>query len=277
MTAARNPGRKSKPSWRHRLHEIIFEADTRAGRAFDIALIWCIVLSVGAVMLESIESIRLRYGSELLAIEWFFTVLFTIEYLLRLIAVRRPLSYALSFYGLVDLLAVLPTYLSLLIPGAQSLLVIRAFRLIRVFRVFKLAVHLGEAQVLYRALKASRPKITVFLTVIASTVITMGAFMYLVEGEEHGFTSIPMSIYWAIVTMTTVGFGDITPKTPLGQSLASLLMIIGYGVIAVPTGIVTTELSRISRPPPSGQACPECGNEGHDPDAIHCKFCGSKL
>ena len=268
---------KPDPGWRRKLHEIIFEADTPAGKAFDVALLWAIVVSVTLVTLESVASIRARYGDWLLVAEWGFTLLFTIEFVLRLLSVRRPLRYVFSFFGLVDLLAIVPTYASVVLPGTQSLLVVRAFRLVRIFRIFKLGTHLTEAETLYLALRASRPKISVFLTVIAATVLTMGALMYVVEGEANGFTSIPTGIYWAVVTMTTVGYGDVTPRTVLGQTLSSLLMILGYGVIAVPTGIVTTELVRSARAAPTTRACKECSREGHDADAIHCKYCGTIL
>jgi voltage-gated potassium channel len=262
---------------RAKLHEIIFESDTPPGKAFDIVLLWAILLSVLAVMLESVSSIRARYGGLIRWVEWSFTVLFTVEYVLRLISVKRPLRYARSFYGLVDLLALLPTYLSVLIPGAHSLLVVRVLRLLRVFRVLKLVSFLGEAQVLLTALRASRPKITVFLGAVLSTVIIMGAVMYLVEGEKNGFDSIPRGMYWAIVTMTTVGFGDITPKTTPGQFIASVLMILGYGIIAIPTGIVSVELAAATRNTVNPEACPGCGAEGHDLDAVHCKFCGTRI
>jgi voltage-gated potassium channel len=268
---------KSHSRFRMRLHEIIFESDTRAGRAFDITLIFLILLSVTLVMLESVSEIRADYGELLYAGEWALTLIFTVEFLLRIYAVQKPLKYIFSFYGLVDLMAVIPTYLSLLIPGAQSLLVVRTFRMIRIFRILKLSNYLGQANVLYSALIASRPKITVFLVGVTSVVITMGALMYMVEGEANGFTSIPTSIYWAIVTLTTVGFGDITPQTPTGQFLASCLMILGYGVIAIPTGIVTSELMRPSSLGVSGQACPACGHSSHDIEALYCSRCGSKL
>ena len=220
---------------------------------------------------------RLAYGEELRAAEWFFTLLFTVEYGLRLVAVRRPLAYAVSFFGLVDLLSILPTYLSLVLPGAQALLVIRALRLLRIFRILKLAHFVGEARVLKLALRASARKITVFIGTVLVLVLIIGSLMYLVEGEKNGFTSIPMSIYWSIVTLTTVGYGDLAPQTVLGRVLASLVMIMGYGIIAVPTGIVTVELSRARHPAVSGQACPHCGAEGHDHDAAYCKYCGSHL
>lgn len=263
-------------SWREKLYIIIFESDTPAGKAFDVALIYCIILSVAAVVLESVDSVRAVYGSELLRVEWFFTFLFTVEYLLRLIAVPKRLKYARSFFGIIDLFAILPTYVSLLIPGAQSLLVVRTFRLLRMFRIFKLSEYLGEAQVLYVALKSGRPKVTVFFVGVLATVITVGALMYLVEGPKHGFSSIPISIYWSIVTMTTVGFGDITPKTALGQAIASALMIMGYSVIAVPTGIVGSELMKASKAA-TGRRCEKCGLERHEADALHCKYCGSSL
>jgi voltage-gated potassium channel len=272
-TTALQPAR---PRWRHRLHEIIFEADTAAGRAFDIALLIAILASVGAVLLESVADIRARHGPVLRTVEWMLTAAFTVEYALRLVAVDRPWRYARSFYGVVDLLAILPTYASLVAPATQSLMVIRAIRLLRVFRILKLTHFLTEADVLLTALRASRRKITVFLGGIATIVVVVGALMYLLEGEEHGFTSIPMSMYWAVVTLTTVGYGDIAPKTTLGRLLASLLMVLGYGVIAVPTGIVSVELANATRGV-SRQACPGCGAEGHDVDAVHCKHCGARL
>ncbi|MEZ5361267.1 MAG: ion transporter [Bryobacterales bacterium] len=263
---------------RRKLHEIIFEADTRAGKAFDIALLIAILASVIVIMLESVQSYRESHGAMLRALEWFFTGLFTIEYGLRLYSVRRPLAYALSFFGVVDLLSILPTFLSLFLVGAQSFLVIRAIRLLRIFRVLKLAHYLGEANVLQRALYASRPKITVFLIAVLNIACIMGALMYLIEGESSGFRNIPVSMYWAIVTMTTVGFGDIAPQTPPGQFLAAILMLMGYGIIAVPTGIVGAEIAKAGRQQTvSTQACPVCGAEGHDLDAVHCKYCGGRL
>jgi voltage-gated potassium channel len=255
---------------------VIFEADTSAGRAFDVGLLIAILVSVVAVMLESVADIRREYGVVLRALEWILTVAFTLEYVLRLAAVDRPGRYARSFFGLVDVLAIAPTYLALIVPEAHSLMVIRAIRLLRVFRILKLAQFLGEAQLLVTALRASRRKITVFLGGIVTVVVIVGALMYLIEGEAHGFTSIPTSMYWAVVTMTTVGYGDIAPRTTLGQLLAALLMILGYGIIAVPTGIVTVELAQAGRAV-SRQACPACGVEGHDVDATHCKYCGARL
>jgi voltage-gated potassium channel len=273
-TSADRPATRSR--WRARLHEVIFEADTPAGRAFDVCLLIAILVSVITVVLESVAGIRREYGGVLRAVEWALTVAFTIEYGLRLVAVDRPWRYARSLFGLADLLAVVPTYLALLLPAAQSLMVIRAIRLLRVFRILKLAHFLDEAQQLVLALRASRRKITVFLGGIVTIVVIMGALMYLVEGEEHGFTSIPTSMYWAVVTMTTVGYGDVAPRTPLGQLLAAVLMILGYAIIAVPTGIVSVELARTGRPV-SRQACPACSAEGHDVDATHCKYCGAPL
>jgi voltage-gated potassium channel len=260
-----------------RLHEIIFEAETPAGKAFDIGLIFTILLSVLVVMLESVAGIRQEYGPVLVAMEWSFTIAFTMEYLLRLYCVGQPLRYAGSFYGVVDLLAIIPTYLSVFVLGTQYLLVIRTIRILRVFRVLKLVQYWSEARTLSHALCVSRRKIVVFLYVVMILVIIIGSLMYLIEGEKNGFTSIPRSIYWAIVTLTTVGYGDIAPATDLGQTLAAIVMIIGYGIIAVPTGIVTAELARESYISLSTQACPECGSEGHDADAVYCKYCGAKL
>ncbi len=269
---------KPDASARRRLHEIIFESDTRAGRAFDLFLLWAVVLSVVVVMVESMASVRAEHGELLRAVEWTFTILFSIEYLLRLLAVKRPARYALSFFGVVDLLAILPTFVSLLVPGAQALLVLRIVRLLRVFRILKLASFLAEADVLRRAMAASRPKITVFLGVVVSLVVIAGTVMYLVEHENPGFSSIPAGIYWAVVTVTTVGFGDITPQSSLGQFLSALLMIVGYGILAVPTGIVSVELAAASRETRvSGQTCPACAVEGHQMDARYCRRCGHAM
>ena len=260
-----------------KLQEIIFEADTPAGKAFDVSLMVVIILSVVAVMLESSSAIQARYGPWLRTFEWIVTILFTIEYVLRLFCVGKPVRYARSFFGIVDLLAILPSYLSLFIPGAQSLLVIRALRLLRVFRVLKLAHFVGEASELRAALRASARKIIVFLGAVLTCTLIVGSLMYLIEGEANGFTSIPVSIYWAIVTMTTVGYGDIAPHTALGKILASAIMILGYGIIAVPTGIVSVELAGVTRRKITTEACPECGAGGHDADADYCKYCGAKL
>ena len=266
--------------WQRRLYRIIFEHDTPAGRAFDVALMAAIGLSITAVSLESVTTIKARYGAWLEAAEWVFTILFTVEYVLRLISLRRPWRYALSFFGIVDLLAVLPTYLAVFFPGAQTLLVVRALRLLRVFRVLKMGEYLSEARLLSVALKGARPKITVFLVTVLTLVLIVGALMHLIEGPQHGFTSIPMSVYWAIVTLTTVGYGDIAPQTPAGRCLAAAVMIVGYGIIAVPTGIVTAELVRAGRqvtPPEAERRCPACAAAGHDADAAHCKYCGASL
>lgn len=262
---------------RARLHEIIYQANTPAGRAFDLALIFLILVSVMAVMLDSIESVRERHGALLRALEWTLTGAFTLEYVLRIVAVRRPLSYMLSFFGLVDLAAVLPTYLSLVLPGGQSLLVVRFLRLLRIFRVFKLAEYMREAQLLQEALIASRRRILVFFMSVLSLVVILAALMYLIEGEASGFTSIPRSVYWTIVTLTTVGFGDITPRTPLGQFLASVVMLLGYSIIAVPTGIVTAEMTRVQGGRAPARSCPACGRGGHESEARFCKHCGAEL
>ena len=265
--------------WRWKLHEIIYEADTPAGKIFDILLLIMIVLSVVVVMLESVYSIKAAYGNILYLIEWGFTILFTIEYIARIIVVTRPARYITSFFGIIDLISILPTYLSLIFVGAQAFLVVRSIRLLRIFRVLKLARYIIEASQLTAALKASRIKILVFLGGVFTFVVIIGTTMYLIEGPENGFTSIPESIYWAIVTLTTVGYGDISPQTPLGKGLASLVMIMGYGIIAVPTGIVTAEMSYQKYPMKkvSTQACPHCSAEGHEADALFCKNCGGKL
>lgn len=271
------PKNPQPANWRKVLYEVIFEADTPAGRWFDILLILSIVSSVTVVMLDSVGTVRAEHGVMLRRMEWGFTLLFTVEYGLRLVCIGRPGRYAASFFGIVDLMSVLPTYASLLIPGTRYLLVIRVLRILRVFRVLKLVQYLGEAQFLLKALRASRRKIAVFLFTVITLVIIFGSLMYLVEGEENGFTSIPRSIYWAIVTLTTVGYGDLSPQTGFGQVLAALIMIMGYGIIAVPTGIVTVEMSHIMGNKALNQACPSCSAQGHDKDATFCKYCGSKL
>jgi voltage-gated potassium channel len=258
------------------LHEVIFGADTFAGKLFDVVLIGSILLSVIVVMLDSVRSIHTTHAVLLYGLEWAFTLFFTVEYLLRLYSVGRPLKYALSFFGIVDLLATLPTWLSLFFPGAQYLLVIRILRVLRIFRILKLMPYVSEADILYRSLRASARKIMVFLCGILTLVVIIGAVMYMIEGEPAGFTSIPRGIYWAIVTMTTVGYGDISPQSNLGQVVASIVMIMGYGIIAVPSGIVTVEMTRALRGV-STQSCPECSAEGHDSDAVHCKYCGAGL
>ena len=264
--------------WKADLHEIIFEADTPTGKAFDVALLISIIMSVFAVMLESVDSIEREFGPYLRGIEWLFTILFTLEYILRILSTGKPVRYIFSFLGIIDFLSIIPTYLSLFFVGTQALLMIRTIRLLRVFRVLKLARYIGESKVLSKALKASRFKITVFLTAVLSIVLIVGTMMYLIEGEKNGFTSIPRSVYWAVVTLTTVGYGDIAPQTVLGQALATIIMITGYAIIAVPTGIVSVELSQVSKKDPvSTQACPQCSREGHDIDAEFCKYCGANL
>lgn len=263
--------------WRLRLHEIIFEAETPAGKAFDVILLWTILLNVGVIMLESVPSMQAEHAALFGALEWGFTGIFTVEYLLRLWTVRKPLLYATSFFGLVDLLAILPTFIGLVFPGLHSLRIIRILRLLRVFRVLKLGGFTRAASTIAQALQASRPKITVFLLAVLALVTIMGTVMYLVEGPDSGFTSIPRSMYWAIVTVTTVGYGDLAPETVLGQIIASAMMITGYAIIAVPTGIVGAELARSQTSTTSTKACDDCGAEGHRNDAAHCYRCGTTV
>ncbi|MGB1891313.1 MAG: ion transporter [Candidatus Latescibacterota bacterium] len=270
--------RDSNSRWRQHLHEVIFEADTAGGKAFDLTLIVCIALSIIVVMLDSIQELHDQHGSLLYVAEWVFTLLFTAEYLLRLLSVGRPLRYALSFYGIVDFLSIVPTYLSIFVPGTQYLLVIRSLRVLRIFRIFKLSQYVGEARQLTRALHSSRRKIMIFYFTVIHIVVIVGAMMYLIEGRENGFTSIPRSIYWAIVTITTVGYGDIAPQTNVGQAVAAFLMITGYAILAVPTGIVTAEWAMQNRQRIiSTQSCPQCSSEGHDADAKFCKHCGANM
>lgn len=266
---------------RERIHEIIFEAETRWGKVFDVALLIAILFSVTVVSLESVDALHDRYWPLFMTLEWFFTVLFTIEYILRVYSVKQSRRYIFSFYGLVDLLSILPTYLSLFFAGTQYLITIRALRLLRIFRIFKLANYLTESYVLVEALRASRIKISVFLGTVLTVVVFIGSTMYLIEGQaDSGFTSIPRSVYWAIVTITTVGYGDIAPVTPLGQFLSAVLMILGYGVIAVPTGIVSMELANahdeVTRKL-NTRTCDNCARSGHDHDAQYCKYCGDSL
>ncbi len=271
--------RDQKPlsqDWRERLFVIIFEADTKMGKAFDVALLWLIVLSLLVVILESVPGLEAKYDRMLFAAEWVFTGIFTVEYVLRVVCVRNKWRYMSSPLGLIDLMAFLPSYFSLFSFGMQYFLVIRVLRLLRVFRIMKLGRYVGEAQVLIRALKASRFKITVFLSTVLTLVVVIGTLMYMIEGPENGFSSIPVGMYWAVVTLTTVGFGDITPTTTAGRALAALVMILGYGIIAVPTGIVTVELAQQSRKREEA-ACASCGCRDHDRDAAFCKLCGEKL
>ena len=275
-----HPFGKPPRGWREKLYTIIFEADTKAGKQFDTILIVAILLSLVVIMADSVESLSTQYGTLFHALEWTFTGLFTIEYILRLICVRQRWRYALSFYGIVDFLAIAPTYAALLMPDLAFLLGVRTLRLLRIFRVFKLVRFVDEYVLLGRALRASARKIMVFLSVVLAIVLVMGTIMYVIEGPARGFSSIPTAVYWAITTLSTVGFGDITPQTGLGRFIASLMMLLGWGVLAVPTGIVTLELGlaqRAMRQQVTTRTCPECLTEGLGADAIYCKKCGAKL
>ena len=264
--------------WQRRLHTIIYESDTPAGKAFDIALLLCILLSIAVVILDSVPRYHVVYGRVFLATEWVFSILFTLEYVLRLVTVQRPLRFVLSPLGLIDLLAILPSYLSIVLPGTQSLMVLRALRLLRIFRIFKLGHFLSEAEFLSAAIRGSVRKILIFMLAVLTLIIILGSVMYLVEGPAAGFTSIPDSIYWAVVTITTVGYGDISPQTPMGKLIASIMMLVGYGIIAVPTGILGSEIAAEARKRnQSAESCPACGRQGHDADARHCKWCGAGL
>ncbi|MBI9032854.1 MAG: ion transporter [Bacteroidales bacterium] len=264
-------------SWRKKIHEVIFEADTITGRIFDIALLITIFLSVIVVMLDSVASIHLEYGSLFMIAEWFFTILFSIEYILRIIATKKPSRYIFSFYGIIDLLATIPTYIAIFVTGTQYLMAIRTFRLLRIFRVLKLMRYVKASRVLLVSMRQSRYKISVFLGAVLIIVTIMGSIMYFVEGPVNGFTSIPRSIYWSIVTLTTVGYGDIAPNTILGQTIASAIMLMGYSIIAVPTGLITLELSKATERRSNTQVCGTCNSSHHDDDAAYCKFCGTKL
>lgn len=265
---------------KNKLHEVIFEADTPAGKNFDVGLLILIFLSLLTVILESVPTFQEKYAELFVILEWFFTLVFTVEYLLRLYCVYKPVKYALSFYGIIDLLAILPTYLSLFVSGTHYLVVVRGLRLMRVFRIFKLGHFMKEAAVIQKALLASRAKITVFLSLVILLVVLIGSVMYLVEGGQNPrFSSIPISLYWTIVTLTTVGYGDITPVTALGQFLSAVVMIMGYAILAVPTGIVSAEMIRgdYSDKKLNTRSCPSCSKEGHDDDALFCKYCGAAL
>lgn len=267
-------------NWKAKLHEVIYEADTKAGKLFDIILLILIVASIILVMLESVQEFANKYGNFLNIAEWTVTILFTIEYIARIICIKKPKEYIFSFYGIVDLLSTIPKYLAIFLAGSHSLVALRALRLMRVFRILKLARFVGESSNFVKALKASRAKIAVFLFFVLILCIILGTVMYLIESEsESGFTSIPRSVYWAIVTLTTVGYGDIAPVTALGQFIASLIMILGYGIIAVPTGIVSAEYSNQKKQKVhlNTQSCPNCGSEGHRDDAEFCYECGHKL
>ncbi len=262
---------------RENLYQIIFEADTPAGKLFDVVLIILIAISILAVILESVENIGQNYGIFFQYLEWSITLIFTFEYLVRLMVVRRPAKFIFSFYGIIDFLSFMPSYIGLFIAGTHGLMVIRALRLLRIFRVLKINRYINEGNYLIRALKASRVKISIFLYAVLMIIIIIGAVMYLIEGQQNGFDSIPRSMYWVIVTITTVGFGDITPQTTIGQFIASFIMILGYAIIAVPTGIVTAEIGKEKKKKATTQVCPECLKEGHDIDATHCKYCGALL
>lgn len=263
--------------FRRECRRIIFQSTRWDEKLFDVLLILAIVASVLAVMLESVADIRLKHGAALYATEWVFTILFTIEYATRVYVAGKPRGYIFSFFGIVDLLSILPSYIGLMYPGVHYLMLFRSLRVLRVFRVLKMARFVGEADLIYRAMRASGRKIVVFLAVVVAVTLIVGSIMYLIEGPQRGFTSIPKSVYWAIVTLTTVGYGDIAPQTPLGQLLASLLMITGYGIIAVPTGIVTAEITLASRPANKEATCKACGAVAHRADAKYCAVCGEAL
>jgi len=269
----------AQTSWKSKLHEIIYEADTPAGKAFDIVLLFVILLSIVVVMLESVKSINAEYSHLLYITEWIITIIFTVEYILRIITIKSPRKYIFSFYGIIDFISTIPTYLTLFMGGYNVLLAVRALRLLRIFRILKIARYIGEANKLKVALRQSRPKILVFLFAVVIITIIAGTVMYLVEGEASGFDNIPLSIYWCIVTLTTVGFGDIAPITPLGRFIASFIMITGYGIIAVPTGIVSAEYSRAGEKtvPVNTQVCPHCAESQHLDGAKFCHNCGNKL
>jgi len=278
LTPARTAFGRPEAGWRLRLYTVIFEADTRAGRLFDLTLIWLILASVAVVVLDSVEAVRVQYGDLFTVLEWTFTLLFTAEYVARLVCVRQPMRYVRSFYGVIDLLAVLPTYLAVLVPGLHALIDVRVLRLLRLFRILKLGAYVAEFGAMGRAIAASRRKIFVFLSFVMLVVWVMGTLMYVVEGPAGGFTSIPIGVYWAITTMTTVGFGDITPKTDLGRLIASVMMLLGWGTLAVPTGIVSAEFvaQKVHREPTT-RTCHECLSEGHLPNARFCRDCGAEL
>ena len=264
------------PTIKEKIYEIIFESDTSAGKGFDLILIVSILFSVIVVFLDSVEYYNERYGAILYVLEWLFTIIFTVEYFLRIYSIGRPSMYMRSFFGIIDLLSIIPTYISIFLPASRYLSVIRILRVLRIFRILKLILYIGEADLLLKAIIASRRKIVIFLFSILAMVTIFGSIMYLIEGESNGFTSIPRSIYWAIVTITTVGYGDISPHTQLGQVLASLVMIMGYATIAVPTGIISAEYSSISKKF-NNIVCSECSNEDHEDDAQFCKICGMGL
>lgn len=263
--------------FRKKLHVIIYEADTPAGRFFDLALLFVIIISIVAVMLESVTSIRLLHGKELAITEWIITILFTLEYIARIVALKKPLNYIFSFYGIIDLISTLPKYIDVLFPGLGFLISIRALRLLRIFRILKLSQFVGASNQLLTALQKSRVKIAVFLFTVVILCIILGTLMFIIEGPESGFTNIPVSIYWTIVTLTTVGFGDITPVTPLGQFVSVIIMIMGYGIIAVPTGLVTAQFIQERSENSNTQVCPNCNADHHKDNAKYCYNCGHHL
>ncbi len=268
----------NKDSWRSKIFKIIYHSDTPAGKWFDIMLIAFIVISVLTIILDSVNQLHVDYGSVFYILEWFFTIVFTIEYILRIISVRKPIKYVFSFFGIVDILSILPTYLSLFFVGAQTLLVIRILRVLRIFRILKLAHYSEQMQTLTRAIRNSRHKLFVFFFFIATVLVLFGSVMYLIEGPENGFTSIPHGIYWAVVTMTTVGYGDIAPHTALGRGVASLIMLTGFSIIAIPTGIFAAELNKESRRSRKlSRKCEACGLVGHTENASYCRNCGVEL
>ena len=269
--------KQAQKNWKVRIHEIIYEADTRGGKIFDVILLIAIFASIVLVMLESVESFDNKYHTFLNVSEWIITILFSIEYVLRTISIKKPLKYIFSFYGIIDLLSTIPKYLSIILVGSHNLAALRALRLLRVFRILKLARYIGTSNRLLVALKASRAKIAVFLFFVIIICIILGTVMYMIEGSENGFTSIPRSVYWAIVTLTTVGYGDIAPHTPIGQFIASIIMILGYGIIAIPTGIVSSEMTKAENIHTNTQSCPECLKENHKDAAEFCYHCGAKL
>lgn len=262
---------------KERLYIIIFGADTKEGRLFDILLLVCILLSVLSVLLNSVERFKQDYKSVFLIIEWFFTIIFTLEYILRIFCARDRIKYMKSFFGIIDLLAFLPNYILHFVIGAPALTFIRVFRLLRVFVIFKLGRYIGQANFLLNALKSSFSKIVVFIGSVLSIVVIMGSIMFLIEGPENGFINIPKSMYWAIVTLTTVGYGDVAPKTVLGQTIASIIMLLGYGIIAVPTGILSAEIAIGVKAMEEKKVCSGCGKTGHEADALFCKYCGVKF
>ena len=274
----------AKHTWKSKIHEVIYEADTPAGKIFDVILLILILLSVALVMLESVANMQIKYGTYFYIGEWVITIFFTIEYILRVISIKKPSAYIFSFYGLIDFISTIPLYLSFFIVGTNALLTIRALRLLRVFRILKITRYIGEGNKLTKALKDSRPKILVFLFAVMILSVIAGTLMYIVEGPEHGFKSIPVSVYWCIVTLTTVGFGDIAPVTALGQFIAMVIMVLGYGIIAVPTGIVSAEMAKKDTVEPdqkglrlNTQVCHNCGARKHQDEAQYCHKCGSSL